>query len=93
MPFLKRGGGVAQILLYVGKLLLCFTDFFRFLDIYIGNYSQSDRETRPTLTFVFEYMNMDLGQYINRCPPPGLPQSTVKERKLFYGRLCSVPDQ
>ncbi|KAF6025735.1 CDK6 [Bugula neritina] len=58
----------------------------KLLDICVGDYCPSIQET--TLTFVFEYMDMDLSQYIHRCPPPGLPLDIVK--KYMYQMLQGV---
>ncbi|XP_063230163.1 cyclin-dependent kinase 4 [Bacillus rossius redtenbacheri] len=49
----------------------------RLLDICHGEKLRS--EQRLTLYLIFEHVDQDLACYLERCPPPGLPPSRIKD--------------
>ena len=46
----------------------------RLLDICHGQ----RREREMSLYLVFEHVHQDLASYLEKCPPPGLPQDRIK---------------
>ncbi|CAG0889577.1 unnamed protein product [Darwinula stevensoni] len=47
-----------------------------------------EQEMQMYLTLVFEYVEQDLFQYMDRCPPPGLSPDRIKD--LMWQTLCGV---
>ena len=53
---------------------------FRLLDICHGQ----RREREMSLYLVFEHVHQDLASYLEKCPPPGLPQDRIKVNTSPY---------
>jgi len=56
----------------------------RLLDICHGQ----RREREMSLYLVFEHVHQDLASYLEKCPPPGLPQDRIKY--IIWQILCGV---
>lgn len=41
--------------------------------------SSTDPSTELVLTIVFEHVDQDLSMFLQRCPPPGLPETLIKD--------------
>lgn len=84
-----EGGVPASILREIGALrqlgLYGHENVIKLLDICNG--PRLEREKQLLLYIVFEHMEMDLAEYLEKCPPPGVPPERISHlmKQLLSG--------